>query len=178
MLWADLLSLVRIPLGVVFLFVADWPIGALGVIALAGLTDMLDGYVARRVMGPRAGGRHRGDWLDPLCDKIFVAFMLAGLVFVRGTPWLFVLVLLLRDLLQVVSLGVLALIPALHRRPYDYRANRLGKLTTVFQFLAALVILAGQPPPWPLAIVTASLGVTSLVTYIARVRAPAAAPLP
>ena len=173
MLWADLLSLVRIPLGVLFLFVAQAPWVAVALIVVAAITDVLDGYVARRELGPGATGAHRGDWLDPVCDKIFILFVLIALVWVHHTPLRFMLLLLLREILQVMALAVYAVIPALHRRPYNYRANRLGKLTTVCQFVIALLILFGQPPPWPLAIVTGTLGVTSLATYIARVNAPA-----
>ncbi len=173
MLWADLLSLARIPLGVLFLFVAHKPWVAVTVIAVAALTDMFDGMVARRALGPNASGPHRGDWLDPVCDKLFVLFVLIALVWTHHTPLSFMFLLLLREILQILALIVYAAIPALHSRPYNYRANRLGKLTTVFQFAIALMIVFGQPTPWPLGIVTATLGVTSLATYVARIKAPA-----
>lgn len=170
MLWADLLSLVRIPLGGVFLLVAHRPWLSVTVIAVAAITDVLDGFVARRAPGYVAGERHRGDWLDPLCDKLFLGFVWAALVWVRGTPLAFMALLLLRELLQVVALAIFWLVPALRRRPYNYRANRLGKLTTVLQFAVALLILFGQSAPWPLAIIAATLGATSLATYIGRIR--------
>lgn len=178
MLWADLLSLVRIPLGLVFFLVADRPWAAVTVLAVAALTDMFDGMVARRVLGPHATGRHRGDWLDPLCDKLFVAFVLAALVWVHGTPVVFMLLLLTREILQVIALLVFLVVPSLRHRPYNYRANRLGKLTTVLQFVIALLILFGQPPPWPLLVLTTTLGVTSLATYIARIKVPVEAARP
>lgn len=188
--WADLLSLSRLPLGVLFFTLARSASLGMLVITVAAVTDVLDGWVARRasatrtqvdfsrVHAPTAREREkntqvdfsRGDWLDPLCDKLFVGFVLAGLVWHFGAPWRLVLLLLLREWLQLASITIYALAPRLRKHGrYNYRANNLGKATTVLQFLTALVILFGTPAPWGLAGVTAALGVCSLATYIARV---------
>ena len=44
----DLLSLVRLPLGVAFVPLAGRPTAALAVLALAAVSDVLDGWLARR----------------------------------------------------------------------------------------------------------------------------------
>ena len=62
---------------------------ALIVFALAGASDGLDGYVARRW-----GFMSRfGAWLDPVADKLLMLFSLTALYMVGATPvWLLALV--------------------------------------------------------------------------------------
>ena len=181
---ADYLSLVRIPLGVMFLLVADRTGLALGVLAAAGLSDVLDGWVARR---QRRAARtlasahpHRGDWLDPLCDKLFVLAVVLGLYLARQPPLLLLALLLTREVLQTISVAVMRLVPSLHRasRDYDFKAHPLGKATTVVQFLTGALLLLDHPLARPAAYLTAALGVVTVAIYISRVRRilPAAAP--
>ena len=116
---ADYLSLVRIPLGGMFLLVADRVGLALGVLAAAGLSDVLDGWVARRQRRDRAADAsappHRGDWLDPLCDKLFVLAVVLGLYLARQPPLWLLALLLTREVLQTISVTVMRLVPSLHR---------------------------------------------------------------
>ena len=72
---ADWLSFVRVPLGVAFVPLAGRPTLALLVLGLAGISDMLDGWLARRKPHPNSWG----PWLDPLCDKVFITLVLIGL---------------------------------------------------------------------------------------------------
>lgn len=195
MLWADLLSLSRLPLGIIFLGFARSTSMGVAIIVVAAVTDVLDGWVARHVSAKATTKSTqvdfspspaptpvttqvdfpRGDWLDPLCDKLFVGFVLAGLVWHFGAPPMLVTLLLLREWLQLASISIYGLVPRLRKNGrYNYRANNLGKATTVLQFLTVLVILLGNPAPWGLATGTAILGACSLATYIARAvpRAP------
>jgi cardiolipin synthase len=177
---ADWLSLVRIPLGVLFLFVAGHLPLALGVLAAAGVSDVLDGWAARRQRASHGGGdheRHRGDWLDPFCDKIFVAAVLAGIYLAHHTPPPVLLLVVARELLQGVSLIVYRLVPALRRgAPYSYRAHALGKATTVAQFVTAAMLLLDHPLARALAIACAVLGVAAVLVYVNRARVLRAAP--
>jgi cardiolipin synthase (CMP-forming) len=171
---ADYLSLVRIPLGVAFVLVAhDTPL-ALTVLVAAGLSDVLDGWVARRQRPRVDRGQHRGDWLDPLCDKLFVAAVVVGLYLARRPPALWLGLLLAREALQLVAVTALRLVPTLHRlsRDYDFRANPLGKATTVVQFLAATLLLIGTPLAGAAVWAAAVLGVLSVFTYVRRLGMP------
>jgi cardiolipin synthase len=170
---ADYLSLARIPLGVAFLFTAGRPDVAIAVLAVAALTDVLDGWVARR-HGPRQPGeQHRGDWLDPLCDKLFAASVVVGLVLTTAPPLSWLVMLLAREILQVIAVTVLRLVPALHRvsRDYDFRAHPLGKATTVAQFTASALLVVGNRFAGALCATAAALGVASVAVYIHRIRA-------
>jgi cardiolipin synthase (CMP-forming) len=181
---ADYLSLVRIPLGVMFLLVADHVGLALGVLAAAGLSDVLDGWVARRQRRKHAADAsappHRGDWLDPLCDKLFVLAVVLGLYIARRPPpWLLGL-LLTREVLQTISVTVMRLVPSLHRasHDYDFKAHPLGKATTVVQFLGGALLLLNHPLARLCVYLTAALAVLTVAVYISRVRRilPGAAP--
>jgi cardiolipin synthase (CMP-forming) len=177
---ADYLSLVRIPLGVAFVLTAGQTAVALAVLAAAGLSDMLDGWLARRMRGPDDHAPHRGDWLDPLCDKLFMAAVVLGLYLVRQPPLYLLVLLLAREILQTVSVTIMRLVPSLHRasRDYNFKAHPLGKATTVVQFLTGALLLLGHPLAQPAAFVTAGAGALSLAIYINRLRAPLAATTP
>ena len=147
---ADYLSLARIPLGLVFLLVAGHQRWALAVLAVAAATDVLDGWIARR-HGPRGPGEsHRGDWLDPLCDKLFAAAVVAGLLLTRPPPLTLIGLFLAREMLQVVAVLTMRMVPSLHRasRDYDFRAHPVGKAATVAQFATAAALVLGHPSAW------------------------------
>jgi phosphatidylglycerophosphate synthase len=173
---ADYLSLARIPLGIAFLLLASNTAVALAVLVAAGLSDVLDGWVARR-RRPAQGedpAHHRGDWLDPLCDKLFVAAVAIGLYLTQRPPAWLLLLMMTREILQTISITFLRLVPALHARSRDYnfRAHPVGKATTVVQFMtgAALVLDLPMRVSVPLAGLTAGLGVLSLAIYVDRLR--------
>jgi cardiolipin synthase (CMP-forming) len=169
---ADYLSLVRIPLGITFVFVAHDTLAAMIVLLAAGLSDVLDGWVARRQRAVENRPAGRGDWLDPLCDKLFVASVVVGLYLARRPPPHWLLLLLTREVLQLIAISALRLVPALHRlsRDYDFRAHPIGKITTVVQFLAAGALLLGHPLAEPAVWAAAGLGVLSVFTYVRRLR--------
>jgi cardiolipin synthase len=178
---ADYLSLVRIPLGLVFLAVARNQPLAFAVLVAAGLSDALDGWIARRQRPPDDHAHHRGDWLDPLCDKLFVAAVVLGIYLTRRPPLSLLLMLLTREILQTVAVTALRLVPALHRasRDYNFKAHPVGKATTVTQFLAAAALLIGHPLAWAVAWAAAALGVITVGVYVSRLKAalyPATAP--
>jgi phosphatidylglycerophosphate synthase len=168
---ADFLTLTRIPLGGVFVVLAARPMAALAVLAAAGLSDVLDGWVARRQRGANDTRPHRGDWLDPLCDKLFVGAVMLGLYLAHRPPAIWLLLTISRELLQLASLAVYKAVPRLRRVRYDYSANWLGKATTIAQFLTAAAFLV-QPTVAPaLAAVSAALGGVAVAVYIARLPA-------
>ena len=103
------LSFARI-LGVpVFLWLILVPqadLWALALLVLAGITDWLDGAIAR------ATGQTSklGAMLDPLADRLYIAATLLGLAVRSIIPWWLVGLLVLRELM------LLALVPLLRRR--------------------------------------------------------------
>src|SRR3954469_22534336 len=102
----NLLSLSRLPLGGVFWIALGSAAratparaaAALGVMGLAAVTDMLDGYVARRRGADLVGA---GSWLDPFCDKLFVGAVLGALHVQRGVSLGLLALIVTRELLQL-----------------------------------------------------------------------------
>lgn len=92
-------------------------IGA-GLVILAGVTDGLDGYLARR-MGKIT---RLGVMLDPLADKLFAAGLIILLVFYRDLPIWLAATIVGRDILIVGLSGLL-----MRDREIDLPANLLGK---------------------------------------------------
>lgn len=157
---------------------AFWLIGereyaqALVIVAIAGVSDAVDGFLAKRF-----GWQSRlGGLLDPLADKMLLLAGFLGLVMTGALPvWLFTLV-IGRDLLIVCGAV------AYHNLvgPFDAEPTRLSKLTTVVQIacvIGELVRLAW----WPqlpgreamlvaTAVLTLASGLHYVVAWSARAR--------
>jgi cardiolipin synthase len=173
----NLLSLSRIPLGAAFWLVlgpsARGSIWAFAVMVVAALTDVLDGFFARR-HAQRVGGTPEpnggtGAWLDPICDKIFVGAVLAAIIVRRHPAPLLIVLVLTRELIQL-PLGIAyRFIPTLRNwLRYDFRASVLGKAATVAQFLAIAALILDHPSIVAFAVVAFVLGIAALVDYVRR----------
>ena len=177
----NLLSLSRVPLGAAFwLTMGSSPsrsIWAFAVLAVAALTDVLDGYLARRQRAARGvigeddtqPGGGTGAWLDPICDKLFVGSVLAAiLVWRHPAIWLLVLI-VSRELVQLPVGLVYRFLPTLHRwLRYDFRASVLGKAATVAQFLAIAALILDHPAIRVFAILAFVLGIAAVGDYVRR----------
>ena len=165
----NLLSLARLPLGWLFWIALgptpDHAVRALGVMAAAAVTDVLDGALARR-RGIDVSGA--GAWLDPTCDKLFIAAVLASLHFERGVPFGILAMIVARELLQLPMVIVYRASPTLRLwLRYDFQASLLGKAATVAQFLAIAALMLGWPAR-ALALLAFALGVAALADYVRR----------
>ena len=65
--WADVVTALRLPLAALFPFTHQ-PGWQLAIVGVAAATDFVDGILARRFGGSRAGAM-----LDPIADKAFAA---------------------------------------------------------------------------------------------------------
>jgi cardiolipin synthase (CMP-forming) len=137
---ANQLTILRIMLIPVFvLFVVYGYLGsALLTFAVAGVTDALDGYLARH-----AGQRTSlGAWLDPMADKLllvttFVVLTLPGIPLTNHLPlWLTVL-LISRD---IVIVGVVAIVN-LAVGPRTFRPSVWGKMATATFIMTSVVVM-------------------------------------
>lgn len=132
-----LLSLARVPLGVAFVASSRKPAVAMGLLAASGVTDVLDGWTARRFGLVSATGAV----LDPLTDKWFVACVIAALVARGQLPPLGVLALMTRELAEIPLV-----VREMRHRDARYQqpmANRAGKLATALQFAAVAAAIVG-----------------------------------
>lgn len=102
---------------------------ALAVFCLAGLTDALDGFIARSFRQKT----ELGMILDPLADKLLLTSSLLTLAFLREIPRWFAVVVVSRDLILVGGALVLVLFVGKVGIP----PSTFGKLTTSLQLLTA-----------------------------------------
>jgi cardiolipin synthase len=133
---ANKLTLVRFVMVAPMLFViADSHLAA-GIVlyAASGLTDVADGYVARR----RGEETRFGVMMDPVADILTTAGVF-GVLFLRGlVPWWVAAVLLVR----YASLGLGSLLLTVFVGPIVYKATVTGKIVGVLQAAAVILILA------------------------------------
>lgn len=162
---AGLLSLSRIPLGLVFARVANRPKAALGVLATAALTDVLDGYFARKLRCTSATGAA----IDPVADKLFVAAVATTLIARRELPAAGALALSMRDLGELAMLIHAATSrKARAARAQHPRANAPGKAATVLQFVSIAATILRDPKRDALLALTGLVGLASAASYLQR----------
>lgn len=164
-----LLSLLRVPLAVAFPFAVTRPSWALLVLALAGGSDVLDGWFARKFDQATPTGAA----LDPITDKIFVTSVVFTL-FAHG--WLSLAGVVL---LSVRELGELPLVmwfavsrAARRARATEAKANIPGKMATVLQFTSVSIAIMRGPFIEVALIVTAIAGALAAISYWARELTP------
>lgn len=137
-----LLRLVLVPV-IIWLIVTDELLAAFVVFLLAGFTDALDGFLARRFGWVTT----LGAYLDALADKALLVSVYATLGFFGHLPpWLVILV-ISRDVLIIGAV----LLTWLLGRDIDVNPTRLSKLNTVMQIALAALILAKRGIPINLA---------------------------
>jgi CDP-diacylglycerol--glycerol-3-phosphate 3-phosphatidyltransferase len=135
--------LVLIPIFVVVMVKAgdahSWPAGIL--FGVAGVTDQIDGFLARAW---RVESRF-GKIADPLADRLMIDAAVILLVAYGRLPWAGLVVVAARDLLLLVGWRVLA------PRGIDLDVNMLGKASTWILYAAiGLRIVTHDHTSWPL----------------------------
>ena len=137
---ANQLTILRIMLipAFVLLVVYGYLGWALSTFLIAGVTDALDGLIARR-----AGQRTSlGAWLDPMADKLllvttFIVLTLPGLPLVNHIPLWLTVVLISRD---IVIVGVVAIVN-LAVGPRTFRPSIFGKVATATYIVTSVVVM-------------------------------------
>ncbi len=160
-----LLSLARVPLAVAFALVVDRPVIALAVLIAAGVSDVLDGWIARRTGQVTPTGAA----LDPVTDKVFVLTVAVTLVLRTNLSPLDVVLLSTREIGELPLVIWLAGSRRARRlRAESTSANAPGKLATALQFAAAATALFRGPHLGPMVAVTAGAGVVAALVYWVR----------
>ena len=146
------------------LAIADGRFGiALGLFVAAGVSDGIDGYLARRFAMKSA----LGAYLDPIADKLLLTSSYVFLAIpaypgrVRIPVWLAVMVLSRDFLLLLVSL-LLILASGRKRFPPTW----VGKVTTVVQILTVLFVLCANLWDWPRPLILVAFGAAATMTVL------------
>lgn len=173
----NLLSLARVPLAGLLWVAPEEPLWTLSVVSVAGVTDVLDGWLVRRARrrrhqahdpGALAANAGRGAFIDGFADKVFVVsaiFLIARTI----DPPIWALVLLaLRELLFIPLMVTYRLNPAEKRARVDFSAGPLGKAATLAQFAALVLGLLDHPLFVPCAILAGLIGAGAALAYATR----------
>ena len=133
----NLLSILRIALVPVFLWflLDEFFLAAIVVLAIAGLTDFLDGYLARKLNQITKLGK----MLDPVADRLYIFATLLALSVTGYVPWWLAALVILRDVLMLISLPVLASV-GYKSLPVHY----LGKASTFALLYSFPLLLMGK----------------------------------
>lgn len=135
---------------------------ALFLVAVAGISDGLDGYLAKRFdWRSRIGGL-----LDPLADKLLLVSTFVTLAYTSLAPMWLAAVVVIRDIVIVTGgLVYQALFAPVRPEP-----SRASKLNTAAQLIFVCAVIAnrgfGLPPPEFLIPAGAAVLVTSIVSGI------------
>lgn len=118
---------------------------ALWIFILAGITDSLDGFLARRLHARSL----IGEYLDPIADKLLLTAAYITLTIPLGQDvviplWLAILA-LFRDFLIMLVALVLYLVEGITRFP----PSLLGKLTTTMHVVTVTVVLLANLAVFP-----------------------------
>jgi len=176
MTWATritILRLILVPVFVMFIITYDdtagrgspeefWRYAAIAVFITAGVSDALDGYLARHWNQRSA----LGALLDPIADKLLLlaALVTLGLVpldHLRSFPIWFPVVIISRDALLLGGYAVLR-----HFRvPMEIRPHWTGKVSTFFTLLAIGAVLF-KLGPWIVWLCLLGAGTALICTVI------------
>ena len=110
--------------------------GALILFLFAGLSDGLDGLLARTLHQQTL----LGQYLDPIADKMLLSTVFLVLSIVHQIPWKFTVVVFSRDICILAVSAVLYTIAGLR----DFRPSIFGKANTFAQVAAVIFVMLWQ----------------------------------
>ena len=133
---ANFVSLLRLLLApvVIWLLLEAEPVAALGLFLFAGLTDALDGMIAKRF----GQVTELGAYLDPVADKALLASTFITLGVMQELPLWLVLLAVSRDAMIVGGV----LLSYTMNYPVVMHPLRISKLNTVAQIVLVALVLA------------------------------------
>jgi len=145
------LRLALIPVFVALVLAADGErsFTAAAVFAAAGISDQVDGWLARRWRVQSQFGKYA----DPLADRLMIDAAVVLLWLDGRLPWIALAVILARDGLLVLGT------PAAMQRGYDFSVSFLGKTATWVLYAALFgILITNEGANWPLALFWSGVG--------------------
>jgi cardiolipin synthase (CMP-forming) len=153
----SLLRLVLVPPILLLILNGTYAV-ALVLFVVAGFSDGVDGYLAKRF----DWHTRLGALLDPIADKFLVAGTFVTLAIVELIPAWLAAIVILRDV--VIVGGAVAYNYIV--KPVEGEPTRISKLNTVLQLLLLLFVLGRAGFGWPDEIAITVLGAAVLVTVV------------
>ena len=129
----SLARLLSVPFNVWLILIDQWRF-ALVVFCLAGLSDAVDGLLAKRF-----GMQSRlGSYLDPIADKVLLVSIFIALGVQQHLPLWLVILVVSRDILIAGGLGLLYLFD----QPYEPKPFLSSKINTMMQIVLLALVIA------------------------------------
>jgi cardiolipin synthase len=153
----NLLSASRFPLAAAFLATEATP-ARVALIGAASLTDVLDGWLARRHQTTKLGAL-----LDPIADKTFVLVAISAFLIAGQLSTLDYFVILLRDFATALGFLVAYLLKDLD--PKNFKARMSGKVVTVLQLATVLALVLHSALLRPLVWLVGATSLWAIVDY-------------
>ena len=125
-----ILRFIFIPFILYFIFTGNYVLGIV-FFTVSGITDVLDGFIARKFNLVSNFGK----LMDPLADKLTQISLLACLVKVDIIPFWILVIVILKELLMVVGASFL------YGKDVVVYSKWYGKLATVLFYLAIVISL-------------------------------------
>ena len=114
---------------------------ALAILIIAGMTDGLDGLLARSLNQKTA----LGAYLDPIADKLLLSSSFVVLALNRKISWWLATLVLSRDVILLTAAAVILV--AVGYRPFP--PSLYGKATTALQILLVFMVVLLAVTEWP-----------------------------
>lgn len=135
----NILTLIRIilipifPLAYFYDFFGNGPLIAILIYILANLTDLLDGYVARKFNMVT----DFGTVLDPLADKLMLICVLITLSILKVVPIIIVIIVTVKEIFMIIS----SIFLYFKKDKLIIPANSFGKISSASFFISILEVL-------------------------------------
>ena len=134
---------------------------AAAVFALAGVTDQVDGWLARRWRVESQFGK----FADPLADRLMIDVAIVLFCIDGRLPWLALAIILVRDGALVFGY------PLVRGRGYQFEVNFMGKLATWVLYASLVgVVASDEGTTWPLVLFWSglTLALAAAALYLAK----------
>lgn len=157
-----LIRLIFVPFVVINILGRNYRL-ALVLFVLAGLSDALDGLLARWLNQQTI----LGQYLDPIADKMLLSSAFLVLSFTKLVPWRYTVLVFSRDLFLMLIAAVLYITTSVR----DFKPSIFGKMNTAAQIGAIFFVLARQinPAPWIIVARKGFLVATMILTCVSAV---------
>lgn len=135
-----------------------------GLFVISMITDFLDGYLARKKNQITTFGK----LFDPLADKITINVTLIFLAMFHYSSFIFVILFIIRDLVVDGSRNIIA------KHNLKFEANIFGKLKTIFQTIAIIILIFASPfvdrtSWWQMLLINVPMIIASLMSYFSGI---------
>ncbi|WP_039764356.1 CDP-diacylglycerol--glycerol-3-phosphate 3-phosphatidyltransferase [Caldicellulosiruptor sp. DIB 104C] len=132
---------------------------AIGVFLLSGLTDVLDGFIARRYNMVTEFGK----LFDPLADKLMILTVLWCLAYKGYVPSIVFYIILFKELFMIVGSVILY-----GKIKIVVSANIYGKIATVLFYIAIISLLLKMKISLYILVIAVVFAIFALIVYTVK----------